>query len=253
MKKYLLLAALALCLGAFNTASTHAQTTNSNTIYACYHKNTGDLRRVSGPGQCKNPEIQISWNIAGVPGPQGPQGPKGDKGDKGEQGIRGVQGAQGIQGLKGDKGDPGEPGVVDTSNFYTRSESDERFIQGSGFIITTSTILGPNQGTSLVRRDGEDLPRISVGCVGTSSGQVIPSLDVSSIPTGWFSSLHVNGQPHNLGNPETSDFTLPLPGDNHIVLKISESLGRQRVINVDVTFRVFNSKCYVQAISTMPR
>jgi hypothetical protein len=152
MKKYLLLAALALCLGAFNTASTHAQTTNSNTIYACYHKNTGDLRRVSGPGQCKNPEIQISWNIAGVPGPQGPQGPKGDKGDKGEQGmgIRGVQGAQGIQGLKGDKGDPGEPGVVDTSNFYTRSESDERFIQGSGFIITTSTILGPNQGTSLV-------------------------------------------------------------------------------------------------------
>jgi hypothetical protein len=82
MKKYLLLAALALCLGTLNTPSTQAQA-NNNTIYACYHKNTGDLRRVSEPGQCKNPEIQISWNVAGIPGPQGIQGEKGDTGPAG--------------------------------------------------------------------------------------------------------------------------------------------------------------------------
>lgn len=100
MKKYLLLAALAVCLGILSTASTQAQQAN-NSIYACYQKNTGDLRKVSGPGQCRNSEMAISWNTAGAPGPQGP---------------------------KGDKGDKGEPGVVDTSNFYTKSESDQRFI-----------------------------------------------------------------------------------------------------------------------------
>src|SRR5437016_124853 len=81
MKNYALLAVLTLCIGVLNSTSTPAQSTNNNTIYACYHKTTGDLRKVSGPGQCKNPEIEISWNIAGVPGRQGPKGDKGDKGD----------------------------------------------------------------------------------------------------------------------------------------------------------------------------
>src|SRR5688500_14077310 len=84
MKKYTLLAVLTLCLCVLSSTYTQAQTTNNTTIYACYHKNSGDLRKVSGPGQCKNNEIQISWNTAGVPGPQGPKGDKGDKGDPGE-------------------------------------------------------------------------------------------------------------------------------------------------------------------------
>lgn len=94
MKKYFFLAALGLCLCVLHTSSTQAQT-NNNTIYACYHKNAGDLRRVSDPGQCKNPEIEISWNVAGVPGTQGPKGDKGDKrrhrsaGSKGRARIKG--------------------------------------------------------------------------------------------------------------------------------------------------------------------
>src|SRR5205807_5713648 len=90
MKKYTLLAALTLCLCVLSSTYTQAQTTNNNTIYACYQKTTGDLRKVSGPGQCKNTEIQISWNTAGVPGPQGPKGDKGDKGDTGSQGPPGA-------------------------------------------------------------------------------------------------------------------------------------------------------------------
>ncbi|HEX8748590.1 MAG TPA: hypothetical protein VF717_15570, partial [Pyrinomonadaceae bacterium] len=109
MKKHLLLAALAVCLGAVNTAFTQAQTTNNNTIYACYQKENGQLRIVSGPGQCKNSETPISWTVAGVPGPQGP---KGDKGDKGETGQQGPEGLKGDKGEKGDKGDPGAPGSV---------------------------------------------------------------------------------------------------------------------------------------------
>jgi hypothetical protein len=77
MKKYIVFAALALCLGALSAASTHAQT-NKNIIYACYHKDHGQLRKVGGPGECKKDEKLLSWNIAGVPGPPGPKGDKGD-------------------------------------------------------------------------------------------------------------------------------------------------------------------------------
>ena len=83
MKKFILLAALALSLGLLHAIPARAQTTNSNTIYACYHRNTGDLRKVSGPRQCKNSEIEISWSIGGIPGPQGPQGPQGPAGAPG--------------------------------------------------------------------------------------------------------------------------------------------------------------------------
>ena len=92
MKKYTLLAALTLCLCVLGNTYTQAQTTNNNIIYACYHKTTGDLRKVSGPGQCKNTEIQTSWNTAGIPGGEGPKGDKGDKGDKGEPARRASRG-----------------------------------------------------------------------------------------------------------------------------------------------------------------
>ena len=176
MNKSILLAALALCLCALNSPSTQAQTPNANTIYACYHKNTGDLRKVSGPGQCKSSELQISWSVGGTPGPQGPQGPQGVQGPPGPQGQTGATGGTGAQGVKGDpgqsvtsevipsgdtrcpngvggvqytdstgvrvvcngqqgvEGEKGEPGTVDTSNLYTKTESDQRFMRGNGTV-----------------------------------------------------------------------------------------------------------------------
>src|SRR3954454_15278258 len=48
------------------------------------------------------------------------------------------QGSQGIQGPKGDKGDTG---TVDTSNFYTKGESDSRFAakETSGVVNVPTT------------------------------------------------------------------------------------------------------------------
>lgn len=111
MNKYILLAALVLCFCALNSASTQAQAPDGNTIYACYHKNTGNLRRVSGPGQCKNNEVEISWSVSGVPGPQGPQGPAGPQGPQGPAGPQGQQGPQGVPGPQGPKGDTGATGT----------------------------------------------------------------------------------------------------------------------------------------------
>ena len=44
---------------------------------------------------------------------------------QGPQGATGTQGVQGVQGVQGPKGDTG---TVDTSGFYTKTDSDARFL-----------------------------------------------------------------------------------------------------------------------------
>src|SRR3954470_8575909 len=53
--------------------------------------------------------------------PAGPKGAQGEKGDRGE---------------KGEKGDKGDTGSVDTSNFYSKGESDGCFVakRASGMV-----------------------------------------------------------------------------------------------------------------------
>lgn len=65
----------------------------------------------------------------GEQGLQGPQGLQGEKGEKGEQGERGEQGPQGIQGPQGLQGPKGDPGTVDTSNFYTKGQTDSKIAE----------------------------------------------------------------------------------------------------------------------------
>src|SRR6185436_275360 len=125
--RFLFLTILALAVAAFFPSALQAQ--QSNTIYVCYHKVNGQLRRVNSPTECLTSEVAISWNLEGAVGPQGPkgdtgpQGPKGDKGDTGATGAKGDTGATGAtgpqgpqgevgpQGLKGDKGDTGAQGA----------------------------------------------------------------------------------------------------------------------------------------------
>jgi hypothetical protein len=52
-------------------------------------------------------------------------------GRRGRPGPTGPQGIQGPQGVQGEPGPKGDTGSVDTSNFYTKSESDSRFL-GTG-------------------------------------------------------------------------------------------------------------------------
>jgi hypothetical protein len=70
---------------------------------------------------------------SGSPGPQGAKGepgPIGEQGPIGVQGQAGVNGSPGQPGLNGGQGatgPTGATGTVDTSNFWTKSESDARF------------------------------------------------------------------------------------------------------------------------------
>lgn len=139
MKRYILLAALALSLGAVNSTFAQAQTdTNNSVIYACYQKNDGQLRRVDGPGKCKPSEVELQWNAAGIPGPQGAQGQPGAAG----QSVTGIPIPPGADcpdgglmytsvsgnhfvcnGAKGEKGDQGE--TPDLSVLFSRLEALE--------------------------------------------------------------------------------------------------------------------------------
>ena len=78
----------------------------------------------------RNKETGEWQDIPALVGPPGPQGPKGDTGPQGIQGPAGPQGPQGPIGPQGDTGPQGPAGVVDTSNFYTKSEVDA--LVGSG-------------------------------------------------------------------------------------------------------------------------
>jgi hypothetical protein len=112
--------------------------------------------------------------------PAGPQGDKGDKGDKGDPGATGAMGAT---------------GTVDTSSFFTKGESDGRFIQNqsgapqSGSLFVDGTVrtsgalrLGSETGTS----QGPNLPGTSAGLVirrafsdNQSNNQVVARVDAA--------------------------------------------------------------------------
>jgi hypothetical protein len=59
-------------------------------------------------------------------------------------------GAKGDQGLKGDKGDKGDTGTVDTSSFYSKSESDGRFAAKE----TSGIVDVPTTGTTTLLTHG---------------------------------------------------------------------------------------------------
>jgi hypothetical protein len=111
------LLAVALILWASQSFS------ENGVINGCIHKETGNLRIVPDPSQCKKTETPIAFNQVGPAGPQGEKGDPGPVGPIGPQGVQGIvgergeQGPQGIQGIKGDpgpqgiKGDPGPQGV----------------------------------------------------------------------------------------------------------------------------------------------
>ena len=52
-----------------------------NEIDACVNGQTGQLRIVDDPDDCRRYEDHLSWNQVGPQGPQGPEGPQGPPGD----------------------------------------------------------------------------------------------------------------------------------------------------------------------------
>ena len=87
------------------------------TIRACYSSRTGSLRVLRG-AHCGPGELFLAWNKQGISGPAG------------------APGAQGPQGLQG------PTGTVDTSNFYSKAQSDARYLPLAGIAANSSELGG---------------------------------------------------------------------------------------------------------------
>ncbi|HEX8793573.1 MAG TPA: type VI secretion system tube protein Hcp [Polyangiaceae bacterium] len=103
---------LALLVIAGGALAATALTSSSNVLYGCAKQPNGEMRLVSGSGQCKSDETEVSWNIQGPTGPAGPVGPVGPTGSTGPQGPAGPAGADGPAGPAGATGAVGPQGPI---------------------------------------------------------------------------------------------------------------------------------------------
>ena len=84
MKKLCIAIGVIFAVLVISTAPSYA---GKDVIYGCIGKETGRLRVVSSPTNCKRSEIPIFWNKVGPQGEQGPVGPQGPEGPQGPAGA----------------------------------------------------------------------------------------------------------------------------------------------------------------------
>jgi hypothetical protein len=115
--------AVTLCATALASAATPAS------IKACANKKSGALRLLA-KGKCTKKERALSLSQTG------PAGAKGSPGTPGDSGAAGPTGPQGPNGVQGPNGTP------DPSNFFTKSESDGRFLAANGIAQNSNQLDG---------------------------------------------------------------------------------------------------------------
>ena len=79
-------------------------------LRACIKHESGTLYVIGAGARCKRGDVEISLNVAGVPGPKGDPGPTGATGETGATGATGETGATGATGATGPQGPAGPSG-----------------------------------------------------------------------------------------------------------------------------------------------
>jgi hypothetical protein len=165
MRTVLFAVALLAVTGGIAIASIPAR---DGTLTACVNKKTGAIRAIDTAkkgAKCKKGEKKVVW---GQRGPAGVRGATGAAGPEGDRGPAGPAGATGPQGSQGPPGPQGPIGTVDTSNFFTKTESDNRFLQVTD-TAQDSQRLGGVDASQYERGDGIS-GTVSMGPLGGSSG-----------------------------------------------------------------------------------
>jgi hypothetical protein len=139
------------------------------------------------PDLLANTADSRSAGTAGATGATGPAGPAGPQGPRGERGPQGPQGPQGPR---------GETGTVDTSQFFTKEQSDERYLRANGKAADADRVDGLD-GSDL-RRAADDLQ------IGVANGVG----DALGCPTDALAVGIVNGK----GAGTDHRFTFNVPG-----------------------------------------
>jgi hypothetical protein len=108
-------------------------------------------------------------------------------------GAQGAQGLKGDQGLQGEKGAKGDTGTVDTSNFFTKSESDGRFLakdrlESSGY---RKLLAGDPPATLLTRGP----VTFTATCTDLGGGDVMVEVSATSSEASTFAGREANQDP----------------------------------------------------------
>jgi hypothetical protein len=121
---------------------------SSATIQACASKHGGALRILGAHGHCRPSERAVRWNKTGPTGPAGPQGVTGPA------------------------------GTVDTSNFYSKSQSDGRYLPLHGTADNAGQLggVGPSGYVQNGFYGQETLRFISSDIAAGGNDQLYPAL-----------------------------------------------------------------------------
>jgi Collagen triple helix repeat (20 copies) len=119
------------------------------------------------------------------------KGKTGRSGSTGATGPAGPQGATGPAGSKGESGAKGETGTVDTSNFYDKSETEERFAKGNATLraTRTKTALNPPSPVDLFEIPGV-ASVVELNCQSSGANAEVGNLSKGSTTDIWVSRLN---------------------------------------------------------------
>lgn len=185
--------ALFVALGGSAYAVTSA--TPTGVLRACVSNQTGAMRLLR-EGSCKPSERMIRWNVAGPAGPAG---------------SAGAAGAQGSQGPQGVQGPTGPTGTVETSNSYTKAESDSRYLPIDGTAADSSD-LGGVPASGYLATDGTAANSLELGGVAasgylTSTGTAADSSELGGVAaSGYLTSTGTAANSSELGGSSASAF-----------------------------------------------
>lgn len=198
---------LALTGGAYAAGSA-----SQGTVAACVHHIGGGLYSAR---RCARHDRRLVWSVTGPRGATGQQGPQGAQGPKGDTGPQGIQ---------------GPPGSPDTSQFYDKSQSDARFMHGSGGVTTIPLANIANGGTAeLVNVAGVGSLTVTA-CAVANSG--LKYTNESTVAQNYVLSSAVTTHTNTNGDPDagsvaaSSSFTSGA-NDPHDLVRLSVSNGTQ--------------------------
>jgi hypothetical protein len=143
-------------------------------IRACYVKKTGALSLLRAK-RCARGQRGVSWTTRGVAGPPGSAGRPGPDGQTGPQGP------------------PGATGAVDTSQFYTKSQGDARYLLSAATATNSSELGGqpPSAFTASSRFGTAAFPSPSQSSA-TDPDCIVGEIKLTAgnlIPMGWMPAL----------------------------------------------------------------
>jgi hypothetical protein len=170
--------------------------------------------------------------------------PAGARGAEGSAGPQGPQGPTGATGATGATGPQGPTGTVDTSDFFTKGQSDARYTQGDGRFFAGRLVTPLNPGSQVVL-DVPGFVRItSLNCQAANANVSIHNMAPLGTTDGWY-----NGDASFLGT-NWSAVNSPFVVTAGTTVHIGKGSGPgATILTVTVNTQATGTECRFQAFA----